>query len=706
MPSLTSILGNINAGYSTVLDLITDKFNFTDEPNIWSVDDPNFSFVGYGDAVVLQADGKVLVGGQSGLTDGGSNYSLVKRFNTNGTVDETFAAVKFGGEYNGFIRDIKLQSNGKIIVVGHFTSIDGVAQNSVVRLNTDGTVDNTFVIGSGLNDRAVCCHVLSDDSVLIGGNFGSYDGNTASYIVKLGVDGAIDSTFTNNAGTDNNVFAIAVDGSGGIYIGGDFTNRIKKMNSDGTTDGSFDVGTGFNRRVSSIAFQTNGKVIVGGWFESYKNIGCNAGIVRLETNGDLDATLACEGTGLNNWDSNNVQVVKIQSDGKIVVGGWFVGYNDTRQGRIIRLNSDGTKDGTFVTGVGFNERVQDLVIDGSGNIYVAGMFNGYNGKNCTSQFNYGTSAISTGCAKLNSTGTLVGTPLKFSVIANGVSDGGRDMWDGGCFFNTDLNQPYSGGINEQNSILWTHSPVIEADTSSNDDMWYDITVNDINYSATPKDGTVVAGTSYFGTGSSYFTNMYPGLAVLGASNISIDEFSITGGTGQDGGGSVSNGSFDLTVGNNTWGVFYKACQNSDGGEPSIHHIIMVKGGVSGVTQTLYDDTNSDDDVLTGLTGKKELYVLIFGTLDSVQKNETEINQIATAFLELVGTGTPIVIRSCSAQACAGAAFKCLKDNGTCTCAPWKYYRAQCSRIQQALGICSGTSGAWVPAITVCNMRLF
>lgn len=51
-------------------------------------------------------------------------------------------------------------------------------------------------------------------------------------------------------------------------------------------------------------------------------------------------------------------------------------------------------------------------------------------------------------------------------------------------------------------------------------------------------------------------------------------------------------------------------------------------------------------------------------------------------------------------------FRCKKDDGSYTNTTWKYYLAQCSRIQRALGICSGTSGAWVPAITVCNMRLF
>ena len=64
-------------------------------------------------------------------------------------------------------------------------------------------------------------------------------------------------------------------------------------------------------------------------------------------------------------------------------------------------------------------------------------------------------------------------------------------------------------------------------------------------------------------------------------------------------------------------------------------------------------------------------------------------------------------KSCNAQVCDVPAFKCYVGvTSSCTCAKWKFFTAQCSRIQQSLGICSGTSGAYVPAITVCNQRLF
>lgn len=67
---------------------------------------------------------------------------------------------------------------------------------------------------------------------------------------------------------------------------------------------------------------------------------------------------------------------------------------------------------------------------------------------------------------------------------------------------------------------------------------------------------------------------------------------------------------------------------------------------------------------------------------------------------------PDYSKSCSEQECNVPAFKCyVGSTSSCTCAKSKFYTAQCSRIQQSLGICSGTSGAYVPAITVCNQKL-
>jgi alpha-tubulin suppressor-like RCC1 family protein len=66
-----------------------------------------------------------------------------------------------------------------------------------------------------------------------------------------------------------------------------------------------------------------------------------------------------------------------------------------------------------------------------------------------------------------------------------------------------------------------------------------------------------------------------------------------------------------------------------------------------------------------------------------------------------------VIKSCSSKACTTPAFKCyVGTTSSCTCAKWRLFSAGCTRIQASLGICSGTSSAYVPAITVCNLRLF
>ena len=77
--------------------------------------------------------------------------------------------------------------------------------------------------------------------------------------------------------------------------------------------------------------------------------------------------------------------------------------------------------------------------------------------------------------------------------------------------------------------------------------------------------------------------------------------------------------------------------------------------------------------------------------------------------EYMGTGSVIALTesTCSPLSCDTPSFKCyVGTSNSCTCARWKYFTAQCTRNQQALGICNGTSGAYVPAITVCNQRLF
>ena len=604
MVTLNSIITNLNSGYENVTNLITNRYNFGDEPVYYTNPDiTDFNYFGWADVVFIQSDGKIVVGGRSGLTDGIiGDYSVLKRFNANGTLDEAFTSPKFCYNYGGYVRDVGQQSDGKLIVVGHFTGVDGVAKNRIVRLNTDGSVDDTFNVGGGFNNSAFVCKVLNDDSILVGGNFSAYDGSGNSYLLKLNSDGTINNTFAGNVSIGDRVYAIAIDDSGSIYAGGNFSNHIIKLNSDGTTDGAFDPGSGFNDSVLAIQIQSNGKLIVGGWFDYYNGSSCNPGVVRLETSGSIDGTFASEGTGIEAWDGRNVQALEIQSDGKIVAVGWSVVYNGTLQRGIIRLNTNGTRDTSFVTGLGFSDRAQDVKIDGSGNIFVAGLFYYYNGSPTTTEFNYLDSYQAGGVVKLSSTGKMLGTVSKQDISPVVIDDGGRDMFDGGLCINTNLNQPY-GSINQSDSLPYTHSVLFFCDASEGIDWaMYNPTLNNYNWVPTVFDGDAKTSDGVFGTGSTYFTNQYLGLFVMGADNISIDQLSLTGGIGKDGQGDYNEGKFDIVVYNNTYGIFYKTTYgnidyqdettNIDAGGTTtsifdpLQYIPIIAGTITG---TIYND---------------------------------------------------------------------------------------------------------------------
>src|SRR5947207_12290137 len=101
---------------------------------------------------------------------------------TNGTVDATFAP---GTGANGAVNAVALQSDGKVLIGGDFTSVNGVALFHIARLNTNGTVDGTFNPGAGANGSVNAIAVTSTGSILIGGVFTSVNGTAASHLARL-----------------------------------------------------------------------------------------------------------------------------------------------------------------------------------------------------------------------------------------------------------------------------------------------------------------------------------------------------------------------------------------------------------------------------------------------------------------------------------------------------------------------------------------
>jgi hypothetical protein len=212
---------------------------------------------------------------------------------------------------------------------------------------------NTYSSG-GFNSNAVSTILFdSNQNLFVGGGFTTYQGTTVNRIVKVNKDTAtLDTSFNMGVGFNNTVSRIIESHDSKIYAIGTFTsysgstqNRIVKLNLNGTIDSSFNIGAGFNSTPNAIAKQSDGKLIVVGDFTSYSGSACNR-ITRINTDGTRDLSFSI-GTGF----SQSVATLYIQSDGKILVGAVRGTYNGTSFNNIIRLNSDGTIDPNFnITG--------------------------------------------------------------------------------------------------------------------------------------------------------------------------------------------------------------------------------------------------------------------------------------------------------------------------------------------------------------------
>jgi uncharacterized delta-60 repeat protein len=333
--------------------------------------------------IVSQPDNKILVGGDF-TSYNGVTFNRIIRLNTNGTIDNTFNIGTGFNALNDYVRSIVQQPDGKILVGGAFGAYSGVTRNAIIRLNSNGTIDNTFNIGNGFGGGSVQSIALQPDGkILVGGFFTTYSGVTSNFIIRLNTGGTIDNTFNIGSGFGgSSVDTIALQPDGKILAGGTFTsysgvtsNNIIRLNTGGTIDNTFNIGGGFDFGLNTITLQPDGKILVGGAFGTYSGVTSNR-IIRLNTNGTIDNTFNI-GTGFNIGVFSIVQ----QPDEKILVGGNFTTYSGVTSNRIIRLNTGGTIDNTFNIGTGFTGTspiVFSIALQANGKILAGGNFTSYN----------------------------------------------------------------------------------------------------------------------------------------------------------------------------------------------------------------------------------------------------------------------------------------------------------------------------------------
>ena len=299
---------------------------------------------------IQPSDGKILVAGYFTTFNGNTRNGLI-RLNADGTEDTTFAT-NIGTGFNNPVNSITIQpSDGKILVGGDFSTFKGVTRNRLVRLNADGTEDTTFYsnIGTGFNNSIYSIAIQpSDGKILVGGSFDIFNGNTRNRLVRLNADGTEDTTFATNisSGFNDLVLSIAVQPSDGkILVGGNFTtfkgvgrNNLVRLNSNGTEDITFysNLGTGFNININSITIQPDNKILVGGYFNAL-NASTRNGLVRLNADGTEDTIFY---TNLNPESNTGINVITIQSDGKILIGGQFTHFNGNSSFVAARIGGD------------------------------------------------------------------------------------------------------------------------------------------------------------------------------------------------------------------------------------------------------------------------------------------------------------------------------------------------------------------------------
>jgi uncharacterized delta-60 repeat protein len=285
--------------------------------------------------LVVQPDGKILVGGQFTGFNAVVRNALA-RLNQDGSLDTTFDP---GFAAGGTVTDIVLQPDGKILVGGAFFSKTGA--RCLTRLNSDGTPDSSFNTGTGPNVGVDDILLQPDGKILISGAFFAYNGVNRLNLARLNTDGSLDTTFSGDA---IGIRDMALQPDGKIIITGFFTTyngtsrpRIARLNADSSLDTSFDPGTGANSDLYNVILQPDGRIIVVGIsnFNRYNGTPCNV-IVRINPDGTLDTTFNAGSTGPN----FDLSALALQRDGKIFIGGYSTAYNGVPRNHIARLMGD------------------------------------------------------------------------------------------------------------------------------------------------------------------------------------------------------------------------------------------------------------------------------------------------------------------------------------------------------------------------------
>jgi len=325
-------------------------------------------------------DGRLLAGGNVTVSNS-TVLGGVAILRADGTPDPAFN-VGAGGNVGGGVNALALQSDGKLIVGGTFTSFGGVVRNRIARLQANGTLDLTFDPGAGFTNTVRSLRLQTDGKIVVAGSVPFISGSSDSDLTRLLPTGARDAAFVPPL-LSSSAAAVAVQNDGRILLAGSFAtvggtprDGLARLEPDGALDAGFDLALRGSASIGAFALLPNGQVLLARSFAYLRGVAVPARLARFNADGTRDATFNPAGTGA---DGTILGLVRTP-DGQIVIGGSFANYNGAAAGRLARLNADGSRDATYNSGgAGFNSTVNSIAHLGSGVIAAGGVFVSYNG---------------------------------------------------------------------------------------------------------------------------------------------------------------------------------------------------------------------------------------------------------------------------------------------------------------------------------------
>ena len=326
-------------------------------------------------AVVVQSDGKIVVVGFLVVSNG--RAFAMSRYDAGGNLDATFGTAglvttDLGPGMQDEGQAVALQADGKIVAAG-FAGVGADGDFALVRYNADGSLDSSFGSGGivttdffGASDAAHDVVIQPDGKIIAVGY--TRDSNSTDFaLARYQGDGSLDTTFgsgglvTSAFAEDTiGVSAVVLQPDGKIIVcGGVFNDdtivdfALARYHSNGSLDTTFGTGGLVTAHLTNkdafndVALLPDGRIIAAGTSQIDGVTGFDFVLARYHDDGALDTSFGSGGfvitdfAGRTDW----VNSVVIQDDGKIVAAG-RVDLADPDFG-LARYNSDGTLDTTF-----------------------------------------------------------------------------------------------------------------------------------------------------------------------------------------------------------------------------------------------------------------------------------------------------------------------------------------------------------------------